>query len=440
MVYRFLKFILSIGIRFYYKEIKINNKSYLSQKDPLIIIANHPNTLMDAWVIGMIYKQPIYYMAKATLFDSKFKLKILRSLNMIPINRQGEGITSGVDNTDSLQECYDILSQGKTLLIFPEGTSYKELVLRKLKTGTARVAMHTEQINNWNLNLKIVAVGLNYSEPERFRSRILINIDKPQTVLSYKSLYEQNKSEAAKQLTQKLRTRLENVLLTTESKEEEELVISIHNILNSKYRKDKIMKGVEGKHLNIKSIKDRLDDIKVSTPWVISEVQLKVRAINWKFSKLRLRADFLDRNFKFGLIFRQLVTSVIVLILLLPLFFFGVIHNVIQFKFTDWIIPKLSKDIEYYAPFAVFIGLFTYPFAYFAFMFIVYAVFDLHGIGLILYLLLMPLSGLFAYWFKKYVIHISNKWHYLLLMLDRRDALNDLQIEKEKLRKLLFEE
>ena len=84
MLYRILKFIIGVGIRLYYSEIKVNNKQYLAAgKKPMIIIANHPNTLMDAWVIGMVCNQPIYYMAKATLFDSKFKLKLLITIHFL---------------------------------------------------------------------------------------------------------------------------------------------------------------------------------------------------------------------------------------------------------------------------------------------------------------------------------------------------------------------
>ena len=95
--------IVGIGIRFYYKEVKILNRTSLSNNGPLIIIANHPNTLMDAMMIGYATKQPIYYMAKGTLFNSRFKLWLLRNLNMIPINRRGEGTTNGVSNQDSFE-------------------------------------------------------------------------------------------------------------------------------------------------------------------------------------------------------------------------------------------------------------------------------------------------------------------------------------------------
>lgn len=220
-MYRILKILIGWGIRLYYKEIKILHRNRLPQKGPLIIIANHPNTLMDAWVIGMICNQPIYYMAKATLFKSKFRLRVLKSLNMIPINRQGEGRIAGVENEDSMQACYDVLSKGNTLVIFPEGTSYQERVLRQLKSGTARIALETEKQNYGQLNLKVVAVGLNYEQAEKFRSRILIDIDHPIAVQDYYNDYLVKPRETTKVLTQRFRYSLEKVLLTTETKEEE---------------------------------------------------------------------------------------------------------------------------------------------------------------------------------------------------------------------------
>ena len=437
MLYRILKFLISIGIRLFYSEVKIKNYKNLPQKGPLIVIVNHPNTLMDAWVIGMICKQPIYFMAKATLFKSKFRLRILKSLNLIPINRQGEGKIDGVDNNDSINACYDILSKGKTLMIFPEGTSYQERVLRKLKTGTARIALEAEKRNNGKLGLKVVAVGLNYSQPEKFRSKIFIDIDEPRTVTEFLEDYKTNSKSATQKLTTQFRTRMERVLLTTETKEEEELILAIQKVLNTKYLPNQA-KGVTGEVLKLKEIKDRIDELKLISPWVIPEIHVKVRAIKWKLEKMHIRADFLDKKFRSSLFFRQLILSFLFITVALPLFLFGIIHNYISYKITDWIIPKLSTDIEYYAPFAVFLGLFFYPLIYSFFMLNAYFVFDWNWIVLLIYLLAMPLTGFFAYWFIRYMKHISYKWQYLFLTIERKQTLKDLQEEKNKLRKLVF--
>jgi 1-acyl-sn-glycerol-3-phosphate acyltransferase len=432
-----LKFFIGIGIRLFYSEVKIKNYKNLPQKGPLIVIVNHPNTLMDAWVIGMICKQPIYYMAKATLFKTKFRLRILKSLNMVPINRQGEGVIDGVDNVDSLEECYKILEAGKTLMIFPEGTSYQERVLRKLKTGTARIALETENRNNGKLGLKVVAVGLNYSQPEKFRSKIFIDIDEPKGVANYLKDFEKEPIITAKKLTAQFRTRMEKVLLTTETKQEDILIEDIAKVLKSKYTA-KGEKGVSREVKSMKEIKDKIDELKLFQPWVITEIHTKVRAINWKLEKLQIKTDFLDRKFRSSLVFRQLISSVLFLLLGLPFFIFGLIHNIVQYKVTDYIIPRLSTDIEYYAPFAVFLGIFFYPFIYALFMLLGFFVFDFNWWMLLIYLLLMPLSGFFAYWFVRYMQHISYKWQYIFLMADRKSLLQDLQKEKNELRDMIL--
>lgn len=439
MVYRLLKFLIGVGIKLYYKEIKINGKENLSSGSPLIIIANHPNTLMDAWVIGMLCNQPIYYMAKATLFNSKFKLRLLKSLNMIPINRAGEGRISGVDNARSFVECFKILEQGKTLVIFPEGTSYQERVLRKLKTGTARIALDAEIKNQGNLNLNIVALGLNYSQPEKFRSNILVNIDKPQKVVEFLSDYNIDSIKTARKLTQQFRTRLENVLVTTASKEEDELVENLHNLFKSKYIRYK-HKGVTADHNLMQHISESLTEINVTEPWLIKEIKNKLTAINWKLEKLDIKTDFLDRRFKSTMFIRQIALAFLFVIIGLPIFIFGLVHNLFQYKFTYWLVQKLTKDVEYFAPISIFLGLILYPLTYSLFLILAYHLFNIGWLGLPIYFILMPLSGLFAYWFNKYLKHIGYKLRYMLLMFDNKETIRELQKEKKEIRRMVFNE
>lgn len=439
MLYRILKFIIGVGIQLYYKEIRVNNRENLSTgKKPLIIIANHPNTLMDAWVIGMVCKQPIYFMAKATLFDSKIKLKLLRGLNMIPINRRGEGITQGVDNHDSLSECYKVLSEGKTLVIFPEGTSYKEKILRELKTGTARIALESEKLNNGKLDLQVVAAGINYSQSEKFRSNILIDIDQPRGVLDHYELYLTNKKKAVNSLTDQFRERLEKVLVTTETKEEEDLLDNIYKVLNTKYLPSHD-KGVQRQVNELKDIKNKIDELKLVQPWRIDELKKSIKSMEWKLEKMKVRADFLDRKFRSTLFLRQTLTSVLFILVALPLAVFGLIHNYLQYLFTDWLVPKLSKDIEYYAPLAILVGIVLYPLTYTSFALLAHYLLGFSWLSVIGYLLLMPLTGMFTYWFFRYLKHISYKWRYMLLMVDRKETLHELQREKKRVKEILFD-
>lgn len=440
MLYRLLKFIIGAGIQLYYKEIRVNNRAGLSNgKKPLIIIANHPNTLMDAWVIAMLCKQPIYIMAKATLFDSKFKLKLLRSLNVIPINRKWEGVTKGVSNKDSLSECYKILSEGKTLVIFPEGTSYKERKLRDLKTGTARIALETESRYGENLDLKVVAAGINYSQPEKFRSDILVDVDEPKGVKEQLEVYKTDKEKAVHRLTNQFRERLEKVLITTETKEEGDFLDDIYKVLTTKYLPAND-KGVQKEVNELKDIKNKLDEFKLVQPWRIDEIQKSIQSMDWKLEKMKIRTDFLDRKFRSSLFFRQTLISLLFIVVALPIAIFGLIHNYLQYIFTDWLVPKISKDIEYYAPLAIIVGIVIYPIFYAGIVIAAHYLLDFSWWEIIAYLFVMPLTGMFTYWFFKFLKNIRYKWRYMFLMVDRKDTLHELQKEKKRIKALLFED
>lgn len=437
MLYRLLKIFVGLGIRFYYKEVKVLNKKSLVSKGPMIFISNHPNTLMDAMIIGYITRQPVYFMAKGTLFNSKLKLWLLRSLKMIPINRQGEGAVKDVSNQSSFEECYQLLEKKQTLVIFPEGTSFLERRLRELKTGTARIALEVEKRNKGKLNVKVVPLGLIYLKAEKFRSSVLINVGKQLEVKDFVEDYKLNAGKAAKQLTERFRLNLENVLINSSNKEQEILVDELAELLSSRYLY-KRKKGVEHDVRFYKEIRDKVKDIQLEAPEKIPEIQLLVQNIQWRLRKLDVKADFLDRKFRSFMFVRQLVFSVFFLIVGLPLFMFGTWHNLIQFKITDYIVPKITKDIEYYAPIAVLLGMFLYPLAYFLYFLLMSNLFEMTLIQKVGYIALMPLSGLYAYSFNKYLKHISFKWRYLLLMFSDKEAVVELKIKRNEVRELIF--
>lgn len=433
MVYRFLKLFVGLGIRFYYKEVKVKNKRNLKVEGPQIIIANHPNTLMDAMIIGYICKQPVHYMAKSTLFDSTMKMKLLRSLNMIPINRVGEKRTQGVSNQDSFLACYEILEKGKTLVIFPEGTSFQERYLRELKTGAARIAIETENRSHNQLGLRIIPIGLNYSQAEKFRSSVFVNVGQSISVKEFANIKDENTSIAAKKLTEQLRIRLEQVLVNSSNKDEEKLVDRLSIILRSRYTKEG-SENVENEMIFLRKIRDKLDEYRVTEAWKIEEIKRHVDSIDWETKKWNIRVDFLDRRFRSKLFFRQLFFSILFLFFGLPLVFHGITHNFVQYKLTDLIIPKLTNDIEYYAPLAVLLGLILYPLFYIGFIEFVNIYYPLTFWKWLIYLLSMPIGGLFTFFFFRYLKHIGYKWKYIFLMMRQKEVMLSLKGKRENLR------
>lgn len=437
MLYYILKPLLLLGMNLYYRKIKVVNRQNLKTEGPRIIIANHPNTLLDAWLVGSVCRGKIYYMTKGTFFSSPFKKKLLMSLGMIPINRQVDKMTSGVSNEDSFELCYRVLEEGNTLVIFPEGNSFAEKLLRKLKSGTARIALEAERRNDGKLGLQIIPVGLIYLQPEKFRSSVLVNVGKAINPLPYLDSFKEDSLRSSRLLTEVFREKMTALLVDSETPENETIAEQVIELLSSNYVKDQ-NENLEQDVNFIRKVNNGINRLSKFHPEQLRIIEQLVYQLKWRSEQMKIRPDFLDRNFRAGMFMRQMFFSVIGLILGSPLFIIGFIHNIIPYKLTDKIMPKLTSDVEYYAPIAILLGLVLYPVTYGLFLFGLGYFIELTLMQKLIYYFSLPLFGLFAYSFYAYYKHIFFKWRYIVMIKDQKDLLKAMRAEKEKIKEILF--
>jgi 1-acyl-sn-glycerol-3-phosphate acyltransferase len=434
MIYQISRFIIGIALRIYYKRIDIRNLERLKVSGPSILIANHPNTLMDALLLAYVSRQEIYFLAKATLFNTKLKLWLLQKMYMIPINRPGEGKIEGVQNMNSFEACFKILEQGKRIVIFPEGSSFKERVLRKLKTGAARIALDLEKKHNGQLGIVIIPIGINYSDAERFQSSILVSIGEPIKAFDFLDDYRKDFANTSREMTKLFRLRLEELLILAHDEQEDKLFEVLREILASKY----LFKEKDNFEF-LQELKTALTKLQVSDPSKYQDLIKLAYEIKWQSEKMAIRADFADRRFRSVMFIRQILLSLIGLFIAFPIFIYGFIHNGLQYQLTDKLILRITKEVEYYAPLAVTIGIVLYPLTYFGFIVLLHQFVHIPWWGKVAYYSSLPISGFLAFNIYKYYTHVSFKWNYFLLMFNRRDSLLDIKSKRDELRKLLFD-
>ena len=102
---------------------------------PLIIASNH-RSFLDPWVIGMMLRRPVYYVAKTELFHHRFVGWLLSSLGAFPVVR-------GNGDRDAMDAASTILARGDVVVIFPEGTRTRPGALTAPKRGVGRLALQT---------------------------------------------------------------------------------------------------------------------------------------------------------------------------------------------------------------------------------------------------------------------------------------------------------
>ncbi|HMJ46731.1 MAG TPA: 1-acyl-sn-glycerol-3-phosphate acyltransferase, partial [Ferruginibacter sp.] len=172
MIYNLLKIPARLAFLIYCRYVKINGKKSLHLEGPLLICANHPDSLLDAVILSTLFKRPVHSLARGDAFKNKFYASLLRSIHMLPVYRVSEGVENLEQNYETFDACKKIFKKGGIVLIFSEGRCINEWKLRPLMKGTARLATSSWQEG---IDLRILPVGINYHSFHSFGKNIQLN-------------------------------------------------------------------------------------------------------------------------------------------------------------------------------------------------------------------------------------------------------------------------
>jgi 1-acyl-sn-glycerol-3-phosphate acyltransferase len=155
-----LKFFIRLALSIFCKEVHVKNKHLLDTKGPLFIIANHPNSFLDAIIIGAYYNRRVYFLARGDVFEKKVYRFFLNALNIIPVYRLREGKEFLHLNDYAIRKSIQLISEGESVLIFIEGVCVNDHQLQPFKKGTARILEGLHQLNVFPI-IHIAGIGYN---------------------------------------------------------------------------------------------------------------------------------------------------------------------------------------------------------------------------------------------------------------------------------------
>jgi 1-acyl-sn-glycerol-3-phosphate acyltransferase len=420
MIYHFLKQLIKLSIFFFFKKIVVTGKEHIPAQGPLILAVNHPNTFMDPLLVASICTQRIGFIANAGIFLNDFVTRIFSYFHVIPIFRKKD-IQPGEkpDNRMAFMKCHEYLSGKGTILIFPEGTSYYELKLREIKTGTARIALSFEELNHFRGNLKIVPIALDYSDSIQFRSVVSIRVCPPLSVSDYKKAYEKDEFETVLQLTEAIRKELAKNIPQTSGKEQEEFLVRMHHFYTSFYDPQAALHMNPKLSLELRNqVSKALHFLEKHNVELYLDTQKKVAQF-FKLLKeegvrpLIISNNIIEKNkpIVYGSYFLKFI-------LLFPVYILGLVFNYIPFMLPVKIFRALKLDIEYKAPVQMIAGLITFPLFY-ALILWLFRVYVSPNIWYsLLLLLVMPLTGFACMYYYAEAKRFSKLMHYNFFMAE----------------------
>lgn len=411
MVVYFLNLLFRVSTRIFFRNLEIKGLKNIPQSGPVLLVANHPSTFMDPIVITATSKRRIYFLAKAEVFKSSFSNWLLPKLNMIPVYRAQDDPTQLHKNEETFTKCFEHLKSGGTILIFPEGISLTERRLKKIKTGAARIALGAEAGSDFKLGMKIVCIGLNYSDPHSFQSDLFINIDEPIHIHEYEERYKADAVQAVNDLTHDIRAHLEKQMVAIEEAEMDKLVSNIELIYKSQLMRDLgySSRVREQDFLVTRAISERVHYFSKHEPARVERIRNHIDQYFTSLDRVKLNDRTLKKFKGVESMEARFISVIFYMVIGSPVFIFGLLNNYLPYKLPGWIIGKITKEQQFYGAFFLTLGTFTFLLFYTAQLWAIQYYFQTTWLTLT-YLVISPLSGLFSFFYWKRFINLRGRW------------------------------
>jgi glycerol-3-phosphate dehydrogenase (NAD(P)+) len=134
IAYWLVRAILQPFFHIYFRLSRIG-REHIPAAGPVILASNH-RSFLDPFVIAVMARRPIYFVAKKELFVNRPIAWLLGALGAFPIDRHG-------GDQGAMATARAILERGDVVLIFPEGTRIRPGALGRPKRGVGRLALET---------------------------------------------------------------------------------------------------------------------------------------------------------------------------------------------------------------------------------------------------------------------------------------------------------
>jgi hypothetical protein len=301
---------------------------------------------MDPAFVGLTMRPQVYFLARGDVFKKPLAKRVLYSMNILPIFRKEDSLNNHEKNEITYDLCSNLLAKKKFIIIYPEGYCVQEKKLRPLKKGAARLAFHALQKNNWEIDLHILPVGVNYSNPNKFQSDIVIHFGKPIRILDYKNDYLNNPNKVTYNLTRFLEQEMKKLLVIIDNRDLEPFAEQIEILYGKElaYRygfslKDKLavyqMRRAIGQNLNKanEALNIEMADLYADTKRYFNDL-----------NKLNLRDFLLDDGLQRKPVFFKTLLAVLLGFFMWPAFWL----NYYVFHLPHKIAKKTTRAIEFY--------------------------------------------------------------------------------------------
>ena len=120
-------------VLFLFFDVETRGRERVPRRGPCLLATNH-QSFLDPWLVGVVLQRQTFFVARESLFHSKFFGWLLKRFHCLPATR-GSAASRTV-----LKRSIRVLESGESVLLFPEGTRSGDGRLLPIQRGIELIA------------------------------------------------------------------------------------------------------------------------------------------------------------------------------------------------------------------------------------------------------------------------------------------------------------
>ncbi len=345
----------------FYRRIEVSGLESVPREGPVLLIANHNNSLVDPMVVLHALPRPVVFVAKSTLWKIPILKSLLDLLGCVPVVRrrdflEGERAAGPERNEESFRRLAAALEAGGCVLIFPEGRSHSDPRLSEMRTGAARVLFLSKK------SPVVVPVGLWFEQKEIFRSDVLVKAGAP---------VKPPPEPTVEAWTAAMGAALEAVTLNADDWKDHEVVAAVDALYGEKIKKDFLEGEKEeaqmGRSLRVRQLLlAARGALEKSHPGEVTAVARRARALNHLLRRISLSFSSLDDPPPARTILWHTLKALAVIVLGFPVAVLGVAAWWVPYRLCGVVanrVPGVAAERDQIALYKLIAGVVLFPLA-----------------------------------------------------------------------------
>ena len=425
--YAVIKFLAKISFHIYYPRLHVTGTENIPSGGRIIFAANHRNALMDALAILLTnHYQPVF-LARADIFSNPLTAGILRFLKIIPVYRLTDGVDSMGYNESTFENTVSVLNEGGCIGIMPEGNQEEMKRLRKLKKGIFRIAFRAAGDAGKEPEVKIIPVGLDYTDISEFFGGIVVNYGKPLHVSSYAALFKQHHQKGYNAMKDDLARELSRLMIDIKDRknyEKDELLVkSGSRFLIEQNPGEK--RSYHRKFLTERAVCQALYEYYDNHPDKAEELRIKSERLLELMTSYGISPEYTVSYSKARIFLFSLVKVVA-----FPFFLAGFMVHLLPVAIIHLVLRKL-KDRQFISSFKYILGTLLVPLNYIIAGFFAFS--HMHVHNAVIFILLMPLSGVLSCRISRFAAKLKKNGIFNSICLKDREFASKFSAMKSDL-------